>query len=474
MRFKIPQGAEALTVAMVAGQIIGLLRTQLVARQLGTEVQGEAVTIGLITGFFSTVLVLNTAWQLVQSKHGDEPEFKSSLQGVAIVRGLITSVVVLIAGWYTLGFFDLERLRGPLCLVAWMPLLEGALSLDAWERLRTKSFRALVIVEISGAVGGLVAALISLVFIQSVWVVVIATVGASASRLIASHLVRQDPWQLAVHRRFIRSIIRFSLPLIPAGMFFWINNVSDRILLLLSERVDWLPVSSLSELGSYGTVAGMIMLPFGLVAKVTRSVVVPRMAQSSDDPVAWDRIFRRFGTRMMALSLLVVTAAGIAGDAPFRVILGDAFIAGAVVSPILAIAFGLQVLRMFGYQAGVAIGDTKPQLIGNFARLSGIVVGFVLLRRGYGLEGLAYSLVVGELIALSSLALWLEAFRIARGRWILVWMIGVVATSLLMQSLGDAMLGDFGPWPRFGISIAVMVGPSFFVLRMLRREENAV
>ena len=176
----------------------------------------------------------------------------------------------------------------------------------------------------------------------------------------------------------------------------------------------------------------------------------------------------------MALSLLVVTAAGIAGDAPFRVILGDAFIAGAEVSPILAVAFGLQVLRMFGYQAGVAIGDTKPQLIGNFARLSGIVVGIVLLRRGYGLEGLAYSLVAGELIALSSLALWLEAFRIARGRWILIWMIGVIATSLMMQALGDAMLGGFGPWPRFGISIALMVGPSFFVLRMLRREENAV
>ena len=88
MRFKIPKGAEALTVAMVAGQILGLLRTQLVARQLGTEVQGEAVTIGLITGFFSTVLVLNTAWQLVQSEHGGDPEFKSSLQGVAIVRGV--------------------------------------------------------------------------------------------------------------------------------------------------------------------------------------------------------------------------------------------------------------------------------------------------------------------------------------------------------------------------------------------------
>ena len=472
MGFKTPRGPEALTIALVAGQLIGLIRTSLVAGQLGTEVQGEAVTIGLLTGFFSTVLVLNTAWQLVQSEHGDEPEFKSSLQGVAMVRGLFTSAVILIAGWFVLGFFDLERLRGPLCLIACMPFLEGALSLDAWERLRSRSYRSLAIVESSGSIGGLLAALVSLAFIQTVWVVVIATVAASASRLIASHLVRRDPWRLGVHRRFIRPIIRFSLPLVPAGMFFWINSVSDRILLLLSERVDWLPASSLSELGSYGTVAGMILLPFGLVAKVTRSVVVPRLSRVRNEPAAWNRTFKHFGTKMMALSLLVVTAAGIAGDAPFRVILGEAFIAGAEVSPILAIAFGLQVLRMFGYQAGVSAGDTKPQLIGNFVRLSGIVVGVVLLRRGYGLDGLAYSVVAGELIALFALALWLEAFRIARGRWILIWTMNVIATSLVMQIVGETLFGGLEPWIRFSVSIFVIAGPSFLVLRLLRCEES--
>ena len=176
---------------------------------------------------------------------------------------------------------------------------------------------------------------------------------------------------------------------------------------------------------------------------------------------------------MTALSLLIVTAAGIAGDAPFRLILGDEFIAGARVSPILALAFGLQVLRMFGYQAGVSRGDTKPQLIGNFARLSGIIIGVILLRRGYGLEGLAYSVAAGELVALAALALWLELFRIARGRWILIWMASVITASLGMQFVGDSTLGGLEPWLRFSISIAVIAIPSFIVLRLLRREETA-
>ncbi|MDB4628078.1 oligosaccharide flippase family protein [bacterium] len=472
MRLKIPKGAEAMTVALVVGQSIGLLRTQIVARQLGTEVQGEAVTIGLVTGFLSTVLILNTAWQLVQSKHGDDPEFKSALQGVALIRGFAASLGILILGGLVLGFLDMERLRGPVYFVACMPLLEGMLSLDAWERLRSRSYRPLVIVEIAWSIGGFMAAMISLLFIQSVWVVVISVVGASASRVVASHLVRQGPWRIKIRRRFLRPILQFSIPLIPAGVFFWINTQSDRILLLLSERVDWLPSSSLSELGAYGTVAAMIALPFPQVAKVTQAVVVPRLSKAVSDKVLWDRIFFRFGLRLTLLSLLVVTAAGIAGDAPFRVILGEAFAAGASVSPILATAFGLQVIRMFGYQAGVSSGDTKPQLLGNFARLSGIVVGVVMLRSGYGLSGLAYSLVAGELISLFTLALWLEVFCIARGRWLVVWMVTIVGMSLVMQVLGNKMLGGLEPWSRFAVSIAVIAVPSFFVLKTLRREEN--
>lgn len=467
---KRPKGPEALTVALVGGQILGLARTMLVAALLGTEIQGEAITIGLITGFFSTVLVLNTAWQLVQSKHGNDPDFKASLQGVALARGFVSSAAILVLGWIVLGLFDLSQLRGPLCLIAWIPALEGALSLDAWERLRERSYKSLAFVEVAGPIGSLLAALIALSFTQTVWVIAIATFAGSFSRLVASHILRRGPWRLRVHLRFSRPIIQYSIPLIPAGMFFWINTQSDRILLLLSEQVEGLPPSSLAELGAYGTVASIILMPLALVAKVTRAVVVPRLSTFTSDPAAFNRLFSRFGWRLLTLALVVVSAAGIAGDSAFRLVLGEAFIAGAQVSSILALALGLQVLRMFGYQTGVSRGDTKPQLVGNFSRLSGIIFGVIFLRQGFGLEGLAYSMVLGEIVAIVALAAWLELWQVAHGRWLVVWMAMLVGLSLGTQVIGDLILGDLEPWKRFTITLGIVAFPSFLILRLLKRE----
>ena len=74
------RGPAFLTATLATGQAIGLARTFIVARFLGPEVQGEAVALGLITGFFAATLTMNSSWQLVQSRRRDIANFQSSLQ----------------------------------------------------------------------------------------------------------------------------------------------------------------------------------------------------------------------------------------------------------------------------------------------------------------------------------------------------------------------------------------------------------
>ena len=74
------RGPAFLTATLATGQTIGLVRTFVVARFLGPEVQGEAVALGLITGFFAATLTMNSSWQLVQSRREDIANFQSSLQ----------------------------------------------------------------------------------------------------------------------------------------------------------------------------------------------------------------------------------------------------------------------------------------------------------------------------------------------------------------------------------------------------------
>ena len=109
------KGATVLSVALIFGQVISLIRTLVTARLLGSEVQGEAMVLGLVTGFFATVLVLNTAWQLVQSDRADDSTFQSSLQGVSLIRGIFTAGLLLCGGLILIGRLDTSSsAAGPL------------------------------------------------------------------------------------------------------------------------------------------------------------------------------------------------------------------------------------------------------------------------------------------------------------------------------------------------------------------------
>ena len=60
-------------VVLAVAQVIGRLRIFLVARTMGSEIQGQAMVLGLVSSFFATMFVLNTVMQLLQSDHVEDP-----------------------------------------------------------------------------------------------------------------------------------------------------------------------------------------------------------------------------------------------------------------------------------------------------------------------------------------------------------------------------------------------------------------
>ena len=182
------KGATLLSIALIAGQALSLLRNIITARLLGTEVQGQAMILGLVTSFFATVAVLNTAWQLVQSDRAEDPEFQSSLQGTALLRSVFTATLLLTGGLFLIHQLEMPELQWPLVLTACIPIFEGGLKLNAWRDIRDKKYGGLIIIELAGPIGGAIAAAAILPFNRTIWVFAIVTTTASFLRLVASHL----------------------------------------------------------------------------------------------------------------------------------------------------------------------------------------------------------------------------------------------------------------------------------------------
>jgi|GEM_PF-6901536 len=435
------RGPAFLTATLATGQTIGLVRTFIVARFLGPEVQGEAVALGLITGFFAATLAMNSSWQLVQSQREDIANFQSSLQGATIARGLFTSMMMMVAGTFILQYISQESLAPALYVISIIPFIEGFIHLDPWRELRDDRFKTLALFQLSGPLGAAISAAVALLFIQNIWVIVIVMLTTSIFRVVGSHLVATHAWKAKIQAIHLREIIRFGLPLLPAGLMFWINTQSDKILMFAGDRFDALPIFTDAEIGAYGTVAGIISLPRGALVTVMQAVFIPKLARSIDDPAVFNRKFLLAMSGVFVLVNLIVASGWIAGEAVFQIILGDRYDLGSAVAPILILAMGIQLFRSFCYETSIAVGQTSVVFIGNIFRLSslGIAIGF--LWAGYGVEGLAWSIVLGEILGTIAATVWLQYTCIRRSWIVIVALVGTLAMALLVQTVRELM-GD--------------------------------
>lgn len=433
------RGPAFLTATLAAGQMIGLVRTFVVARFLGPEVQGEAVALGLITGFFAATLAMNSSWQLVQSRREDIPDFQSSLHGAAIVRGFFTSVVMAVAGTLVLQYISQESLMPALYAISLVPLIESFIHLDPWRALRGDRFKTLAIFQLAGPLGSAISAIVALLFIQSIWVIVIVMLCTSAFRVAGSHLVATHAWKAQIHTKHIREILRFGLPLIPAGLMFWINTQSSQILMFAGEQIEILPIFTDAEIGAYGTVAGIILLPRGTLVTVMKSVFIPKLARSISHPKQFDRKLSWAIAGVFMLVNLIVVSGFIAGEAIFEVTLGDQYELGNAVTPILILAMGIQLYRTFCYETSIAMGKTSVQFVGNTFRLSSLGIAIAFLYNGYGVEGLAWSIVLGEILSTIAATVWIQ-FTCIRKAWVtLVALIGTLGIAFVFRTIQISM-----------------------------------
>lgn len=140
-----------------------------------------------------------------------------------------------------------------------VPAIEGFINLDAWRLIRQRQYRRLAMVEAAGPVCSIATAMGILSVTRSIWAVPIIAVGTSMGRLMVSHLIATRPWRPRLHKEDVREIVAFSLPLIPAGILFWVNTQSDRLVILLSDRISWMEQFDTSALGAYGIVAMIVL-----------------------------------------------------------------------------------------------------------------------------------------------------------------------------------------------------------------------
>lgn len=402
------RGPALLAISLGASQAIVLGRTIIVSDILGPEVKGEGVIISVIAGFFGTLFALNAAWQLVQSERFDDPQFQSSLHGTSILRGVTVSICLAFVSTAVLHALDQGSLIGPMLLTACIPAVEGLTHYDGWRLLRHQRYRTLATIEFAGPIAGTVAAVVVLCLTRSVWVLSLTSLAASAGRVAASHAYANRRYNAKIYRDHVNPILRYSIPLVPGGLFFWINSQSDQIVIMLSERFAWMEPFNLAELGAYGTIAVMILAPQSLAAKLIQPIVTARIAESKNDTAilvrTWGGIFRI----QTVVSVLIASIGSAIAVLVMDWALNEGFDTGIAVAPVLIGAMSIRLMRILFYTCSAALNSTSIVAFGNAVRLLGLPLALAASGLHLGLAGLAWSVLVAEALTLVACGLWMR------------------------------------------------------------------
>lgn len=402
------RGPTLLAISLGASQAIALGRTIIVADILGPEIRGEGVIISVIAGFFGTLFALNAGWQLVQSERFDDPEFQSSLHGTSILRGVAVSTCLAFVSMAVLNTLDQASLIGPMLLAACIPAVDGLTHYDGWRLLRHQSYRTLAAIEFAGPIVGTVATVVALSLTRSVWVLSLTMLAVTAGRVTASHLFARRRYHAKIYRAHVNPILRYSIPLVPGGLFFWINSQSDQIVIMLSERSAWMESFNLAELGAYGTMAAIVLAPQSLAVKLTQPIVTARIAESKSDTAmlvrTWVGIFRI----QAVLSALIASIGSAIAVLALHWALNDGFDTGIAVVPVLIGAMSIRLMRILFYTCSAALNSTSIVAFGNAVRLAGLPLALAASGLHLGLAGLAWSVLVAEALTLVACGLWMR------------------------------------------------------------------
>src|SRR2546421_6382453 len=95
-RRRVMSGGAIVVAGQAGAQLFGFVRNVIIARVLSPTDVGIAAIFATTMSFLDMVSDLNAGMLLIQSEGGDDPEFQATIHSLALVRGILISIVLLV------------------------------------------------------------------------------------------------------------------------------------------------------------------------------------------------------------------------------------------------------------------------------------------------------------------------------------------------------------------------------------------
>ncbi|MFM9827788.1 MAG: oligosaccharide flippase family protein [Sphingomonas sp.] len=404
-------GTRIYFVASLVAPAAALLRNIVIARMLGPEMFGLAVTL-IVTGqFFDTVTNIGSDQFLVQDDDGETPKVQAMAQLTMVIRGIFSAAMMVAVATPVAYFYHQPQLGVPLMLMGLIPLCAAFSHLDIRRYQRQHKFapesRALIVSELSS---------LGVAVVLAVWLHhhhatlgYYAALGALLARtailVLMTHIVAERRYQLSYEAKSAGKMVRFGWPLLLNGGLLFFGGQGDRILIG--------HFMGPTALGLYSTALLLIFYPATVAQRFLSNIHFPQLVAARKAHAGMVQAEGRLKGDIMVVGVLA--AIGFVMVAPIALyhLYGPRFAQAPMLVGLIGVLQCTRMLRVWPATIALAMGRTGIILSSNIVRMIALPLAWLGYTLGYGLIGLTLGMILGEVISIMS-SLW--PFASSRGR----------------------------------------------------------
>lgn len=387
-----------MTGSQIFSQLCNFLRNVIIARFLTTEDFGITVIFALLISVFTMISDISFGLFIVQSKEGDTPETQNTAHFLAVVRGVLIFLMLLVLAKPLAWLFNLNEIWPAFALLAFIPLLNGFGHYDTRRYERSLRFGPAALIEVIAQFILLLLSWPSVVMLGDYRAMLFLMICRSLIMLVVSHFLAERKYSLRYKPSSIRKFMSFGWPLLISNLLMFIILQGDKLLIASSQRL-FGSSYNLSDVGYYSLAFMLAMMPAGIIKKTISRLFLPKMSKTASVPEQFKKIYCSINELTFFMGTIMMIILSYSGSSIMIFFYGEKYHDAGRYLPFLVLLWLIKLIRMPPTQAAIANGITKIVMITNFYRALAILVVIILLKNDVNLIYIACTGIVGEIIA---------------------------------------------------------------------------
>lgn len=373
-----------------AAQVLRVLSNIILTRLLFVEAFGlmqlvMAVMVGL--HLFTDVGV---GPSVVQSAHGDDPEFLDTAFTVQFIRGTFLCLIGMAVAYPFSRYYHDPRLF-PLLIGANVSSFLGGLQSTKWfTEGRRLALRRLTMLEVGIQVTSLVVMLIAAYFTRSVYALLAGSLLSDGLRAFASHyLLPGHRNRLRIVRSHLRGMLRFGRWIFLSTLLTFVVGQADR--LVFGKLVP------LAMLGIYGIASNVAAMAPQTLNTIIDRLMFPMLAKVHNEQDGLGPAFVRARRPLLVLAGFAMAGFIGGGQAAIRLMYDPRYHEAGWLVQVLALGTWFATLDFINTRGLLARGDSHWLAASSVGKLCGMLLLIPIGYMTFGFPGAVVGYAASEL-----------------------------------------------------------------------------